>query len=84
MRSLKTSFITTVDLWPDTGRFHQLRRCGAKSQGCYFVLVCGVKQSFARCVEVDAFVFRRLLPLKVCCLAAVGRLQSSLPMSEVL
>eukprot|EP00903_Cladosiphon_okamuranus_P009200 g8786.t1 len=26
VRSLKTSFITTVDLWPDTGRFHQLRR----------------------------------------------------------
>lgn len=33
VRSLKTSFITTVDLWPDTGRFHQLRRCRPKSRG---------------------------------------------------
>ncbi|CAM9629673.1 unnamed protein product, partial [Hapterophycus canaliculatus] len=27
VRSLKNRVITTVDLWPITGRFHQLRRC---------------------------------------------------------
>lgn len=36
VRSLKTPIITTVDLWPITGRHHQLRKCVHSAPGHFF------------------------------------------------